>query len=43
MIEKNPEKCSSSKNFAKRCRASCHKQYPTMNYCAPTDAGKIDG
>ena len=43
LTTKDPEKCSSSKNFAKRCRASCHAQYPTMNYCAPTDAGKIDG
>ena len=43
LIQKNPEKCSSSKNFAKRCRASCHEKYPEMNYCAPTNAGKIDG
>ena len=41
LIQKNPEKCSSSKNFAKRCRASCHVEYPEENYCVSTNAGKI--
>ena len=37
LIQKKPEKCSSSKNFAKRCRASCHAKYPTMNYCVEAE------
>ena len=37
LIQKNPEKCSSSRNFAKRCRASCDAKYPEMNYCAQPD------
>ena len=37
LIQKNPEKCSSSKNFAKRCRASCHEKYPEMNYCVEAE------
>ena len=42
LIQLNPEKCGSSKT-SPNVPASCHAQYPTMNYCAPTDAGKIDG
>ena len=42
LIDKNPEKCSSSKNFAKRCRASCHAHNPTMNYCAQGSFAALD-
>ena len=28
----SPEQCASNK-FVKKCRASCHKQYPLMDYC----------
>ena len=37
LTQKDPEKCGSSNNFVKRCRASCHAQHPTRNYCAPTN------
>ena len=35
------DECSSSKNFAKRCRASCHEKYPLMEFCKPSLEAKF--
>ena len=33
----SPERCESDK-FVKKCRASCHAEYPLMGYCEPSPA-----
>ena len=31
----SPDRCGKNK-FVKKCRASCHTQYPLMGYCQPS-------
>ena len=36
-----PERCA-SKSFVKKCRKSCHEEYPLMKYCKPDKFAELE-